>query len=135
MTQEDRLQHLLNIDDPINAQEQKEFNELFKSIVQDLKDFEELKNPIDEYETEEYLVHREAFWSDMGCLMYGYTVYGWKGDYYEKEIPILKKPMKFKKWEEILHSTGSKKIELNDEYINHVKKIRKLAEERKANEI
>lgn len=135
MTQEDRLQHLLNIDDPINAQEQKEFKTLFNSIVQDLKDFEELKNPIDEYETEEYLVHREAFYSDMaGCLMYGYTVYEWKGDYYEKEIPILKKSMKFKKWEEILHSTGSEKIELNDEYIDHVIKVRKITE-RKANEI
>lgn len=135
MTQEDRLQHLLNIIDPINETEQKEFNELFNSIVQDLKDFEELKNPIDEYETEEYLVHREAFYSDMaGCLMYGYTTYEWNGEYYERNIPILKKPMKFKKWKEILHSTGSEKIELNDEYINHVIEIRKITE-RKANEI
>lgn len=97
-------------------------------IQKDLKDFEELKNPIDEYETDKYLVHREAFWSDMAeCLMYGYTVYEWKGDYYEKEIPILKKSMKFKKWEKILHSTGSEKIELNDEYIQHVLKIKEIA--------
>lgn len=136
MTQEDRLQHLLNIDDPQTEQEDNEFKKLFNSIVQDLKDFEELKNPIDEYETEEYLVHREAFYSDMaGCLMYGYTTYKWNGEYYEREIPILKKPMKFKKWEEILHSTGSKKMELNDEYINHVIEARKLVAERKAYEI
>ena len=136
MTQEDRLQHLLNIDDPQTEQEDKEFKKLFNSIVQDLKDFEELKNPVDEYETEEYLVHREAFYSDMAeCLMYGYTTYKWNGEYYEREIPILKKSMKFKKWEEILHSTGSKKIELNDEYINHVIETIKIAKERKANEI
>ena len=135
MSNEERLQHLLNIDDPINEEENKEFKKLFNEIVEDLNIAKELKNPIDEYETDKYLVHREAFWSDMGnCLMYGYTVCEWKGEYYEREIPILKKTMKFKKWEEILHSTGSKKIELNDEYIQHVIEVRNLTESRRMNE-
>lgn len=43
MTQEDRLQHLLNIDDPQTEQEDNEFKKLFNSIAQDLKLLELLK--------------------------------------------------------------------------------------------
>ena len=43
MSNEERLQHLLNIDDPINEEENKEFKELFDSIVHDLDKYDELQ--------------------------------------------------------------------------------------------
>lgn len=123
MTQEDRLQRLLNIDDPINEQEQKEFNELFNSIVKDLKDFEELKQPYDEYETEDYLLTREAYYNDnLGKLCYGYTVYKWDGTYEEIKIPILNETMKNKNWKEESHAgCVDSKIDLKEYLENHIK--------------
>ena len=43
MTNSERLQHLLNIDDPTNEEENKEFKKLFDSIVHDLDKYEELQ--------------------------------------------------------------------------------------------
>lgn len=43
MSNEERLQHLLNIVDPRDAEEQKEFKELFDSIVNDLDKYDELQ--------------------------------------------------------------------------------------------
>lgn len=43
MNNAERLQHLLNIDDPTNEEEAIEFKKLFDSIVHDLDKYEELQ--------------------------------------------------------------------------------------------
>lgn len=100
----------------------------YENILKDLEMLEELKNPYDEYENENFLCTREAYYNEnIGELCFAYTIYEWKGDYIERDIPILKKKQKFKKWVEVFHTgTSTGKKELNDEYIQDYLKLKEI---------
>ena len=104
-----------------------------KEIIKDLEMLEELKYPYDEYENEKYLCRREAYYNEnLGELCFGYTIYEWRGDYIERDIPILKEKMKLKKWEEVCHAgTSSEKKELNEQYIQNFLKMRNMVKGKK----
>lgn len=123
MNSEERLLHLLNIDDPTTEEENQEFKKLFNEIVRDLNTLEELKQPYDEYETEDYLLTREAYFNDnLGELCFGYTIYKWDGTYEETKIPILNETMKSKNWKEESHAgCVESKIDLKEYLENHIK--------------
>ena len=135
MNNAERLQHLLNIDDPRDAKEQKEFKELFDSIVRDLNIAEELKYPNDEYENENYLCTRQAYYNEyLGQLCFAYTVYKWDGTYIEKKNK-LNLDFKLKRWIEIFHTgTATEKQKLDEDYINGIIEIRNLVGSRRMNE-
>lgn len=135
MSNEERLQHLLNIDDPTNEEENKKFKKLFNEIVEDLNIAEELKYPDDEYENENYLCTRQAYYNEyLGQLCFAYTVYKWDGTYIKRENK-LKLDLKFKNWIEIFHTgTATIKQKLDEDYINGIIKIRNLVGSRRANE-
>ena len=104
-----------------------------KEIIKDLEMLEELKYPYDEYENEKYLCRREAYYNEyLGELCFGYTIYEWRGEYTERDIPILKKKMKFKKWVEVFHAgTSSEKKELNEQYIQDYIKLKEMVKGKK----
>lgn len=83
-----------------------------KQAEHDLNTLEELKEPFFEEETDHYLIRREAYWDEYDDeLRYGYAVYEWRGEYYERQLsPVSKETFKFKKWEEVMHTTSTKKF-------------------------
>ena len=109
---------------------------LFEPIEKDLETLEELKDPHDEYETEDYLCTREAYYNNnLGELCFAYTIFKWDGTYREHKAPILKKPLKMKNWKEESHAgCGNEKIDLKEYLENHIK-ARKRIESREENEI
>ena len=91
-------------------------------IKKDLEMLEELKNPYDDYENENYMCKRQAYYNEnLGELNYGYAVYKWDGTYREINNKYVKKPIKLKNWVEIYHAgTTTSKRELNDKYIQDI---------------
>lgn len=100
----------------------------FESIKQDLEILENLKDPYDEYETEDYLCTRQAYYNEnLGELCFAYTIFKWDGTYREHKTPILKNPLKMKNWVEVFHAgCGTGKKELNDEYIQDYLKLKEI---------
>lgn len=59
-----------------------------------------------------YYCSRSAFvsWYD-ARVNYGYSVYEWTGNYFEKELsPVTKTKFRFKEWKEIFHTHSETKI-------------------------
>lgn len=101
-------------------------------IEHDLNTLEELKEPFFEEETDHYLIRREAYWDEYDNeLRYGYAVYEWRGEYYERQLsPVSKETFKFKKWEEVMHTTSTKKFDI-DSILEMLPKLTNLKEELK----
>lgn len=99
-----------------------------KEIIKDLEMLKELKYPYDEYENENFLCRREAYYNEnLGELCFGYTIYEWNGEYKERYIPVLKKTIKEKLWKEVFHAgTSSEKKELNEQYIQDYIKLKEV---------
>lgn len=104
----------------------------FDKIEHDLNTLEELKEPFFEEETDHYLIRREAYWDEYDDeLRYGYAVYEWRGEYYERQLsPVSKETFKFKKWEEVMHTTSTKKFGI-DSILEMLPKLTNLKEELK----
>lgn len=104
----------------------------FDKIEHDLNILEELKEPFFEEETDHYFIRREAYWDEYDNeLRYGYAVYEWRGEYYEKQLsPVSKETFKFKKWEEVMHTTSTKKFDI-DSILEMLPKLTNLKEELK----
>lgn len=101
-----------------------------KQAEHDLNILEELKEPFFEEETDHYFVRREAYWDEYDNeLRYGYAVYEWRGEYYEKKLsPVSEETFKFKKWEEVMHTTSTKKFGI-DSILEMLPKLTNLKEE------
>lgn len=111
------------------------FNEeQVKELIKDLEILEELKEPYDEYENENYLCTRQAYYNNyLGELNYGYAIYKWDGTYKSRTSKL---EIKDKNWVEIFHAgTSTEKRELNEEYLNGILKLleslKKTMEEKK----
>lgn len=102
----------------------------FDKIEHDLNTLEELKEPFFEEETDHYLIRREAYWDEYDDeLRYGYAVYEWRGEYYERQLsPVSKETFKFKKWEEVMHTTSTKKFGI-DSILEWLPKLTNLHKE------
>lgn len=132
MFEEDRVAYE-NIIKAINSNNPQAAIKDLDVLVDRLLQFEDaLVNQHEECETETHIATREAFWSYEGEIRYGYCLYEWTGNY--EELPEnLKKIMpdfKKKEWREIFHCTSTEKQELNEQYIEDVVKLHKLAVER-----
>lgn len=121
--------------DSKNYLTEREHKEFYGMVEKALKDFEELKEPHDEYVTkdEKYLAVREAYWCDNDDeLRYGYTLWEWAGEYNVRELNYIdpktqkKKQFKEKKYNEIMHYTSNAREKLNEEYIQKKLKIIKI---------
>ena len=102
----------------------------FDKIEHDLNTLEELKEPFFEEETDHYLIRREAYWDEYDDeLRYGYAVYEWRGEYYERKLsPVSEETFKFKKWEEVMHTTSTKKFGI-DSILEMLPRLTNLKEE------
>ena len=119
---------LLKRIDERNYLTEREHREFLSVLNKELEMLEELKNPYDEYENENYLCTREAYYNEnLGELCFAYTIFKWDGTYREHKAPILEKPLKMKNWVEVFHTgCGTGKKELNDEYIQDYLKIKEI---------
>ena len=99
-------------------------------IENDLNMLEELKEPFFEEETDHYFVRREAYWDEYDNeLRYGYAVYEWRGEYYERKLsPVSEETFKFKKWEEVMHTTSTEKFGI-DSILEMLPRLTNLKEE------
>lgn len=101
-------------------------------IENDLNMLEELKEPFFEEETDHYFVRREAYWDEYDNeLRYGYAVYERRGEYYERKLsPVSEETFKFKKWEEVMHTTSTEKFGI-DSILEMLPNLTNLKEELK----
>lgn len=95
-----------------------------EELIKDLEVLEDLKEPYDEYENENYLCTRQAYYNNyLGELNYGYAIYKWDGTY-KARTTIKDREIKDKNWVEIFHAgTSTEKKELNEEYLEGILKL------------
>ena len=105
------------------------WEEDISTIEKALNDFEELKDPYDEYESEDgmYFITRRTYWNTyLDEINYGYTIYKWNGN-----IKLIgthvkgMKPIEVKDRDEIFHAgTVRKKTDCKEFLENALETIK-----------
>lgn len=109
----------------------------FEKMREKAEMFDELTfNQFEDYEDKNNLVTCEAYIAENGKLKYGVSVYEWDGiSYEEKKVATL--THKFKKWQQIFHTTLLKRPEHLKDMIPYSRRVIKfcLEDETKKSEI